>query len=42
MDIEQARHEIEAALETIMPPAEGPAATLHAAMRWAVAGGGSS
>ena len=40
MDIEQARQEIEAALETIMPPAEGPAATLHAAMRWAVAGGG--
>ena len=40
MEIEQARQEIEAALEAIMPPAEGPAATLHAAMRWAVASGG--
>ena len=40
MDIDQTRRDIEAALAAILPPLEGPAANLHAAMRWAVEGGG--
>ena len=40
MDAEQARKMIEAALAELLPAADGEAAALHAAMRWAVEGGG--
>lgn len=40
MDEERARNDIEAALATILPSETGEAAILHAAMRWAVEGGG--
>ena len=40
MDAEQARKMIEAALAELLPAADGEAAGLHAAMRWAVEGGG--
>jgi len=40
MDAEQARKMIEAALAELLPVADGEAAGLHAAMRWAVEGGG--
>ena len=40
MDIEQAKSKIDATLAALLPSAEGEAATLHAAMRWAVEGGG--
>ena len=40
MDSEKARGKIEETLATLLPPAAGEAAALHAAMRWAVEGGG--
>ena len=40
MDSEKAKDKIEAALAELLPAAEGEAAVLHAAMRWAVDGGG--
>ena len=40
MDLEKARGKIEETLATLLPPAAGEAAALHAAMRWAVEGGG--
>ena len=40
MDSEKAKDKIEAALAELLPAAEGEAAALHAAMRWAVDGGG--
>ncbi len=40
MDSEKTIRQIEAALAELLPSPEGEAATLHAAMRWAVEGGG--
>lgn len=40
MNLEKAKSTIEEALAALLPAAEGEAAALHAAMRWAVEGGG--
>ena len=40
MDLGKAKDRVEAALAALLPAAEGGAAALHAAMRWAVEGGG--
>ncbi len=40
MDADICLKEIEAALDGLLPPADGETASLHAAMRWAVEGGG--